>query len=141
MISVSNKQRTIKLNIPKIKQQLALILRTVNRADFEVNVQFVSDKIMAKFNQQYRDKSGPTDILSFPMEDEEEKILGDILIAPAYLKKDAVQRGITFDDRLRLLLIHGVLHLMGYDHITEADYKTMRAREITLEKKLKIAGL
>ena len=141
MITVTNKQRTIPIDLKKVRRQIELILKTLKRAEFEVNVRYVSDREIAKYNEQFRKKQGPTDVLSCPTEDAEEKILGDILIAPSYVKKDAIQRGVIFEDRMRLMLIHGILHLMGYDHISDADYKVMRAKEISLERKLFSAGL
>ena len=95
------------------------------------SVVFVTDKAMREYNHRYRKLDKPTDVLSFPGED---GYLGDILISTETAWKQAKQsRTLTFDDNIRRLLLHGVLHLSGYDH--ETDNGEMRAMERRLRRK------
>ena len=95
------------------------------------SVVFVTDNAMREYNHRYRKLDKPTDVLSFPGEDE---YLGDILISTETAWKQAKQSTtLTFDDNIRRLLLHGVLHLSGYDH--ETDNGEMRAIERRLRRK------
>ena len=97
---------------------------------------------MAELNERYRSLAEPTDVLSFsdagvddedwpePDDLEQEPFLGDVVICPAVASRNATEDGITLDMELRRLIIHGILHLMGYDH--ENDQGQMRAREEAL---------
>jgi len=91
---------------------------------------------MAELNHQYRGRSGPTDVLSFPMYTEEElqkiqpEVLGDVVISMETAKRQAESAGCTLWEEIVRLLIHGVLHLLGFDHERSAsDGRAMRTRE------------
>jgi probable rRNA maturation factor len=99
----------------------------------ELCVKLVDEATMAEFNKRYMGKEGPTDVLSFPMDElrpahdgevEEDGILGDMLLCPQYASAQAPSFSRTPDDEMRLLTIHGILHLLGYDH-AEADEREM----------------
>ena len=97
----------------------------------EVSISFVSDEEIAQLNEQYRGKQGPTDVLSFecdndPMPEEalvpgEEPVyeLGDIVIAVDVAERQTAIYGTTFEREITILTIHGLLHLCGYDHVTD----------------------
>ena len=98
-----------------------------------------------KYNREFRKKDKPTDILSFPYhtelkagdrikpEVEEDKNLGDIIISLEFVKKDAPERwSQTLEERMPILLAHGICHLLGYDHIKDEDYQIMKKQEETL---------
>ena len=107
----------------------------------DVSVVFVSDKKIKEYNSQYRDKNTATDVLSFParegdMPHVEELPLGDILISLETASRQALEIGHSLDDEITRLVIHGVLHLLGYDHIEPDERKKMRAKERTVLKKL-----
>ena len=103
---------------------------------------FVEEPVMAELNKRYRSLAEPTDVLSFsyagfddqdwpePDDLEQEPFLGDVVICPAVASRNALEEGITLDLELRRLVIHGILHLMGYDH--ESDQGQMLAREEAL---------
>lgn len=99
----------------------------------EVELIITDDKTMRELNAEYRDKDSITDVLSFPMETPftEQSVfgipLGSIVIAESFVKEKAAEYGHAIQDELSLLFIHGMLHLMGYDH--ENDDGEMRARE------------
>jgi probable rRNA maturation factor len=101
----------------------------------ELSIALVDDEEMAHLNEQYRGIAGPTDVLSFGCDDPcpaatgEPIALGDVIIAPEVARVQAAELGTTVEDELDLLLVHGVLHLMGYDHGGDADAAVMQARE------------
>jgi probable rRNA maturation factor len=98
--------------------------------DAELSISFVTEEEIADLHRRYLQQDGPTDVLSFPLDDEvgEDglRILGDVVIAPAVAARN------NPDDpgsELRLLLVHGVLHLLGHDHMEQEDRATMWARQ------------
>jgi len=101
----------------------------------ELCVKLVDEATMAEFNKRYMGKDGPTDVLSFPMDElrpgndgdfeEEEGILGDMLLCPQYAAAQAPSFSRTPDDEMRLLTIHGILHLLGYDHAEPDEEREM----------------
>lgn len=108
-------------------------------AAVELSIAVVEIAEMAELNGVYRDKEGPTDVLSFPCDDpcavvgpDEPVTLGDVVIAPEVAERQAVEYGHTVEEELNLLLVHGVLHLLGYDHEDDADASVMQARERVL---------
>ncbi|MDQ0197255.1 rRNA maturation RNase YbeY [Neobacillus ginsengisoli] len=107
----------------------------------EVSVTFVSNERIQEINREYRDKDTPTDVISFAMEElgegevelvggEMPRVLGDIIISVPKAKEQAEEYGHSFLRELGFLSVHGFLHLLGYDHMTEADEKIM----FTLQK-------
>lgn len=104
----------------------------------ELSIALVDDDEMAHLNEQYRDVEGPTDVLSFGCDDpcptpgDEPITLGDVVIAPAVAERQAAELGHSIEHELDVLLVHGVLHLLGYDHEAEDDAGAMAAREAAL---------
>ncbi len=102
-----------------------------------VSVSVVSDDEIAQLNAQWREKNGPTDVLSLECErpddpdlaPDEPCELGDIVLAPAYITRQAAGFGTTAADECRLLFVHGLLHLLGYDHLEDSEAEVMEARE------------
>ena len=148
MIFIKNTQRKIKINTNQLKKNAQTILDALNYSDFDVGIWLTTNKTIQKYNRQYRKKDKPTDILSFayhpdlkPGEQikpktEEDKNLGDLIIALEYVQKDAPRWGQTFNERMRVLLVHGICHLLGYDHETDKEYKVMHKKEQFLLEKL-----
>lgn len=109
-------------------------------ADAEATLAFVDDDEMASLNEEYRGKEGPTDVLSFECDGLDDSFalpdgadlpfeLGDIVIAPDVAERQTVLFGTTFESELSLLVVHGMLHLCGYDHIEDDEAEAMEARE------------
>lgn len=92
----------------------------------KLSVAFLEPKEIKVFNEKYRDSTGPTDVLSFDGDDD---FLGEVLVSPQIVKEQANRHGLKFEKEIRRVLIHGVLHLLGYDHHTEEDKKEMRRKE------------
>lgn len=101
----------------------------------ELSLAIVDVDEMATLNERYRGVAGPTDVLSFgcddpcPVEGDEPITLGDVVIAPEAAENQARELGHTVEEELNLLLVHGVLHLLGYHHEDDASAKAMRQRE------------
>jgi probable rRNA maturation factor len=104
----------------------------------ELSIAIVDLAEMTELNSKYRGKEGPTDVLSFECDDlcaaepDEPLTLGDVVIAPQVAEVQAEEYGHTVEQELNLLLVHGVLHLLGYDHEEDADASVMQARERAL---------
>lgn len=105
-------------------------------AEAEVDLLFVDNETIREMNREYRDKDMATDVLSFPMyeadeeiDDEEEILFGDIVISLERAQEQCQEYGHSLEREVMYLLVHGLLHLAGYDHMEEEDKKQMRARE------------
>ena len=121
------------------------------KGEAEVSLLFVDEEAIAALNAQFLGKTGPTDVLSFPIEDEPGPtgrspdfggsgpgvspeqgalmLLGDVVICPAVAARNAVEHEVSFEDEVALLVVHGLLHLLGLDHEAEAEAERMEAIE------------
>lgn len=117
-------------------RRLAMAALATEGATGELTLTFVDRSDIAELNSQYMGKSGATDVLSFPMEDEpgdgSPLLLGDVVLSPAVALEQYGGHAGTIDDELALLVVHGVLHILGYDHVEPAEAATMRKREVEL---------
>lgn len=129
---------------PEIEKLLTDLLQTAAQSEAveegEVCLTFVDNAEIQELNQTYRGKNQPTDVLSFPMyeadeeeievaDEEEPLLLGDIVISIPRAKEQAVEYGHSFERELGFLTVHGFLHLLGYDHGTEEEEKSMFAKQ------------
>ena len=138
---VLNRQKKVRVELAPLETFLREVQAAVRLRKAEVTVCLVSDARMARLNR-YRRKSGPTDVLSFPAGSlrrraREARFLGDIAIAPETARRYARRNGRTLGDELRVLVLHGVLHLLGYDH--ETDHGEMNRLERRLRRRLGVA--
>ena len=101
-----------------------------------VTVSLTDDETVADLNQRFRGKAGPTNVLSFPAAETARPFLGDVILAFGVCAREAGDQAKPLADHLRHLVVHGVLHLLGYDHLDDAEAETMEARERTLLAKL-----
>jgi rRNA maturation RNase YbeY len=155
---ILNRQKKVPLAEQPLREFLDKILREVKFSEAEVSVAFVSDAEMAKWNHMYRHQKGTTDVLSFPALSKRRTerhvkrkpvsgmsaknaggFLGDIAIAPDTARRYAKKNGRTLESELRVLMLHGVLHLMGYDHESKNDYRQMNRIEQRLRRRLGLA--
>jgi probable rRNA maturation factor len=117
-------------------RELALAALTAERAVGELTLTFVDRADIAELNSQYMGKTGATDVLSFPMADEPEEgvplLLGDVVLSPAVAFEQCRDHAGTIDDEFALLVVHGVLHILGHDHLEAAEATAMRERELEL---------
>ena len=143
---VINRQHNVRVSVVRHARFLSRVRRELRLNGHEFSVCFVSDSEMARLNQRFRNKRGPTDVLSFPAGERSltsftsstsfTSFLGDIAISPAAAQRNARRFSRTLDEELRILILHGVLHLLGYDH--KADNGEMERKELRLRRKLRL---
>jgi len=158
---IVNRQSRISVSLRALDKFLARARRRLRLPKDSLTVCLVTDAEIARWNRAYRGKSGPTDVLSFATNarkaaqrrarnsrvrkdnlfdaaaaNHSAQYIGDIAIAPAVAKRNASRLGRSFDDEMRILILHGILHLMGYDH--EADDGQMERRESKLRRELRL---
>jgi probable rRNA maturation factor len=142
---VVNRQRRIPVALDPLKLFAERARRELRFADDAVTVCLVSDAAIARLNQRYRGKRGPTDVLSFPSTAKRTRIArrtplsepryaGDIAISPSAARRNARRLDRSLPDELRVLILHGMLHLAGYDH--ETDRGEMDRIERRLRRRL-----
>jgi probable rRNA maturation factor len=106
----------------------------------EVSVKFTSDEEVHQLNRDYRQKDKPTNVLSFPMVQEDlldtidnaddgEILLGDIVLAQGVCTREAAEKGVSVEAHATHLVVHGTFHLLGFDHMTDQDAEEMEAAE------------
>ena len=126
------------LSKKKIKETVVKIIRR-ERISGDVSIHAIGERRMAALNRLYRGRSNPTDVLSFPAREGEAAFrqteLGDIFLCPGYIRRQAKRFGVSGEEECLRSLIHGMLHLLGYDHQRRAESAEMFRRQ---EKYLKI---
>ena len=150
-VLVSNMQTEVTLDeelADLLTAAIGSILRWVGyNEEAEVSLVFVNDQYIQELNYQYRQINQPTDVLSFSMMEGEaqeappggEILLGDIVISLPTAARQAAEYGHSFYREVAYLAIHGTLHLLGYDHINDADKQVMREKEEEFLKKLNLS--
>lgn len=121
-IQVRNRQRRVRINRDSVVLFCAALLQSLNLQDRALSIAFISPRMMKKLNANYRNKNYATDVLSFSYDEEMVEgapFLGEIVIASEFAANQAMHYGVPPELEFRKLLVHGTLHLMGYDH--EAD--------------------
>lgn len=109
--------------------------------DSEVVIRIVDEDEMIHFNEQYRDKKGSTNILSFPFEPPEgveSDLLGDLLVCASVIEAEAQQQNKKLKHHWAHMIIHGVLHLIGYNHLEQLEAEEMESLEIKILRSIKI---
>lgn len=107
------------------------LLEVIGRGDAELSVLLADDSLVRSLNAQWRGIDAPTDVLSFPQDDE--RLLGDVVISTETAGRQAAELGHALDVEVRVLLVHGLLHLLGQDHeLGDAEAAAMRAEEVRL---------
>jgi probable rRNA maturation factor len=162
---ILNRQRTVAVSLPPLERFWGQVRRTLRLPEDSITICLVSEAEIARWNRSYRAKQGPTDVLSFPVEEapargsraprndargrarakpamrkapvseaEEASYLGDIAISPAVARRNARRMKRSLPRELRILMLHGALHLLGYDH--ERDHGEMDRLERRLRRRL-----
>jgi len=134
MIEVVNRQRRLQLDTDAWSTFATRALNAIGKNGSSATIAFVSDKRIRELNRQFRGIDKATDVLSFPAE--EENNLGDIAVSVETAAAQARENELSFEDEMSQLILHGLLHLCGYDH--EADNGEMNRLELRLRRKLKI---
>ena len=113
----------------------------------EISILIVSVRKIKSMNLKYRNINKPTNVLAFPQIDRDDErlfkysktaLVGDIVLSPTIIRNESKSFDLRFDDHFSHILIHGLLHLFGYDHKTQAEAKKMQEKEISILEKIKI---
>jgi probable rRNA maturation factor len=138
-VSIVSHREGESLNLDAFEQLARFVLGMEGVPELsELSIALVDTEEMARLNEQYRGLTEPTDVLSFGCDDpcptpgDEPITLGDVVIAPAVAEAQAAELGHSVEHELDVLLVHGILHLLGYDHEDDADADAMTSREAAL---------
>src|ERR1043166_5658805 len=142
MIEVINRQRQRKINSESWRHFTGQALKAIGSTGRNVTIVFVSDAAIKKLNRQFRGKNQSTDVLSLavkaePVETDHEPSLGEVVISLQRAAEQARENQVTFQSEVKQLILHGLLHLSGYDH--ESDDGEMDRLELRLRKRLGIS--
>ena len=141
MIEVVNRQRKIQIDAEHWRVFATKALKVAPSYDAGVTVAFISDRAMRALNRRWRGKRGTTDVLSFPagqsaFEEAAEPTMGDVVISVERAARQAAEHGLKLEQEIAQLILHGLLHLCGYDH--ETDSGEMNRLELRLRRRLGI---
>ncbi len=141
MIEVLNRQRRRKINARQWREFGEQSLEALGKSEQSATIVFVSDEAIKTLNRKFRGKNYATDVLSFPSEAEvfevdQQKHLGEVVISVQRAAAQARDNDLSFSNELKQLILHGLLHLAGYDH--ETDKGEMDRLEVKLRKRLDI---
>jgi probable rRNA maturation factor len=130
------------VDLEQLKHLAELVLAEERYPDqTELTLLLVDDREMSAYNQRFLERDGPTDVLAFPVEelvpglvpDHDPNgpplLVGDVIIAPSYIRGQAADLDVEFDDEMALMVTHGILHLLGYDHQEDQEAVAMERRE------------
>lgn len=120
-ILIDDRQKKHKLSKAKVQKKAQAILNALGNPEGELSILLVDDSEIKTLNKDYLNRSGPTNVIAFPMKegdfsDINPHLLGDVVISMETAGREALQTGISTEERFAQLLIHGILHLFGFDH-------------------------
>ncbi len=133
-VLIENRQSKIKIPLKKMRKKAQVILNALECPDGELSILIVDNSRIAELNQEYLNRSGPTNVIAFPMKEGEfanisPALLGDVVISIETACKEGELAGLGWEGRLFELMIHGILHLFGYDHErTDEEAAQMEAK-------------
>lgn len=121
-----------------LKRKAIFILKTLDVSrNKELCVAFVDDEEMRKLNADYRNINRTTDVLSFPQDGPDDSMLGDVIISiDTAIRRSKLQK-LNIEDEIHKLMIHGILHLLGYDHKKKNEARVMRKKELEILSSIK----
>jgi len=122
-VLIENRQSSCEISLEKIEQTVRVILGALDCPDGEISILIVDDPEIEKLNRKYLNRNGPTNVIAFPMREGEfshltPQLLGDVVISTDTAANEALSSGMSMEQRFKELLVHGILHLFGYDHET-----------------------
>lgn len=141
-VVVSMRGRRVPTLAVRLRRSARRVLEALRLPDAELSLLLVSDPVMRTLNRDWRGKDRPTDVLSFAQRDGDagapEQMLGDVVISVDTARRQAAERGESLVRESERLLIHGVLHLLGYDHeVSVQEARRMQRRERALAQRLR----
>jgi len=135
-LQIRNNQKIIKIDKRRIRRTGLKILKILDCADKEISLSFVDDENIKQLNKQYLGKDKATNVISFSLQEGEysninPQILGDIIISVETAQRDTIKENLTVTQELEFLIIHGILHLLGYNHenTTKKETNKMQQKE------------
>jgi probable rRNA maturation factor len=156
-VFVADEQRSVAVDLPRWRALAEAVLADEGvRGNVELSVLFVEEDDIAALNEQFLGDAKPTDVLAFPIDavdvdvmssptsgrrgpdrpppdpGDQPLLLGDVVLCPAVARAQATEHAGTLDDELALLVVHGILHVLGYDHDQPDETVAMRGREVAL---------
>ena len=136
VIMIENRQKEISINLQRVRRSLKKILQILDCDSKEISLLIVDDDNMREINRHYLGRDYPTNVISFSLSEGEfgninPHVLGDIIISAETALRDAQEAEITFDDEVDFLLIHGLLHLLDYNHenVSHEEIEKMKKKE------------
>jgi probable rRNA maturation factor len=139
---IVNRQRRVPVAIHPLQLFYERVRVELGFAPESVTIQLISDETMARLNETFRKKQGPTDVLSFPANgarpSPDAEYVGDIAISPETARRNARRFSRSLPAEMRILILHGMIHLAGFDH--ESDHGEMDRLERRLRKRLGVAA-
>jgi len=142
-IQIENRQSRFKISKQTIRRTVSSILNILDCPDKEISIVFTDDTSMQQLNKQYLGKNKPTNVISFSLQEGKygnvnPHVLGDVVISTDTAQRDALRGNLTFEQEIDFLLIHGILHLLGYNHenTSRNEKARMKTKEIEVFHKL-----
>lgn len=138
-ISIQNRQKLLPVDVGRLRRSLKRLLKQIGRSESEVSLLLVDDPQIREINKSYLQRDRPTNVISFAMNEGQfghlhPELLGDIILSVETAARDAASGNIEFMDEVEFLMIHGLLHLSGYNHenveSAEADKMKTKEREL-----------
>ena len=139
-VQIDNRQSIHQIARRKLRQTAKAILNALDCPDAELSILIVDDQQITKLNRQFLNRKGPTNVIAFPMQEGQfseiaPNLLGDVVISAETAQQEARNAGLSMEERLNQLLIHGTLHLLGYDHVkTVSEARRMEKKTNELLK-------
>ena len=133
-IQIENRQSKFKIERRKLRGTVSRILKFLDYTDKEISIVFTDDESIKILNQQYLGKNKTTNVISFSLREGEygdinPQILGDVVISLDTAQKDALKNNLSFEEEIDFLLIHGILHLLGYNHENTSRDETIKMKQ------------
>ena len=143
-ILIDDRQKEYKIIKAKLRKRAQAILNALGSPEGELSILVVDDSEIKTLNKKYLNRSSPTNVIAFPMKEGEfsdinPQLLGDVVISIETTGREALQSGISTEERFAQLLVHGILHLFGFDHEkSEQDARKMDKKSNELLKLIEL---
>jgi probable rRNA maturation factor len=142
---IENRQKTVKLDLRLIRRTVYKLQKILCCPDQEISLLFLDNEQIRGMNRQYLDRDRPTTVISFPLKEGDygninPQILGDIVVSAEQALHDAAAGGLSLADEIDFLLIHGLLHLLGYNHEGKSQDEAVQMRKKEDEVFLMLRG-
>lgn len=128
-IAVCDQQRRYQADPRRIRALVRSVLLAEGAGERRVSIALVNDREIARAHVEFLGVAGPTDVVSFPLEDELDDLLGEVVVSTDTAAREAKARGLSLEEEVLRYVVHGTLHLLGYDDHAKADYVAMHARQ------------